>query len=186
MRYIILTLLLITSLFSQVPEYDRTFFGHGWTKDGCKTTRVEVLIEESSTGVVFDSTGCNVILGLWYDKYNDTIIYKANLLDVDHMVPLKDAWISGAWKWNKEKRVEYANYMEDKNHLIAVLYRANRSKGSKAPHLWMPKNKKIWTQYCNTWCDIKIKWNLTVSKEELLVLKQMLKEYREDFPKVRQ
>ena len=69
---------------------------------------------------------------------------------------------------------QYANFLDDPDHLIAVTSSANRSKGSKAPHEWMPKNKKYWKTYIKQWCAIKIKWRLTVSKEEIKFMQQVM------------
>jgi hypothetical protein len=166
-----------------MPEYDRKEFIHWIDEDrDCQNTRQEVLIEEA---IVIDTNVCTVKYGLWYCLYDDTLIYKASNMDIDHVVPLKNAWISGAWKWSKKKKKMFANYLLDGEHLIAVSSRSNRSKGSKSPDQWMPRNKNIHKQYLMAWCKIKVKWGLTASKDELIFLKNEL--YGEDvvFPLLR-
>lgn len=178
MKHIILTLILTSTLFSQMPEYNRSYFKHWVDLDkNCRDARQEVLIEESLTdGVVYTSRKeCKVAFGMWHGKFNDVVIYNAKDLDVDHLVPLKNAWISGAWRWTDEKREEYANYLEDPEHLIAVSSSANRSKGAKSPDQWLPKNKKYWVPYCRAWCNIKVKWGLTVTRDELETLESILR-----------
>ena len=54
------------------------------------------------------------------------------------MVPLNEAWQSGAWKWTAAKRQAYANDLGYKASLIAVSASSNRSKGDREPQAWMP------------------------------------------------
>lgn len=183
MKHILFVLFLISSIYSQ--EYNRKYFKHwvDFDKD-CQDARVEVLIHEHLPqfgNIVYSEDSCKVISGLWYDHFSGQYIDSTSKLDVDHVVPLKNAWISGAYKWSKEKKEMYANYMEDENHLMAVSYRENRSKGAKAPHEWMPSNKNFHVIYCKVWVSIKVKWDLTVSKEEFDFLKDVLKDEKENF-----
>lgn len=150
-----------------IPEYSRGEFS-GWIdadKD-CQDTRNEVLIEESLIPVVLDKKGCVVLSGMWHDPYTGKIFYDPKKLDIDHMVPLREAWYSGAYKWSKEQRVEYANYLNDKDHLIAVSKSANRSKGAKDPSAWMPPNLAYWQEYMFVWGKIKKEWELEIDLDE--------------------
>jgi len=61
-------------------------------------------------------------------------------LDIDHVVPLREGHVSGAHAWPKVKRVEYANYLPDPQHLIAVTFSENRKKGDRDPPDCMPPN----------------------------------------------
>ena len=183
--YIILFLLL-SSIYSL--DYDRKYFKH-WSDKNCQDTRVEVLIEENLNqfrNLRYSSDSCKILRGLWFDPYSGTYISDPSKLDVDHVVPLFNAWISGADKWSPEKRELYANYIDDKNHLIAVSYKENRSKGAKAPHEWMPTNTFFHIEYCKIWCEIKVKWCLTVTMEELEFLKKILKNEKNiTYPQIR-
>jgi len=185
MKYILLILLIILlwyNIYGQAPDYNRKYFTHWIDVDrDCQNTRQEVLIEESKvTGVIFaDSNNCRVTYGIWRCMYDDTLLFNANDLDVDHVVSLKSAWISGAYKWDKEKRKQYANYMKDPDHLIAVTKGSNRSKGAKSPDQWMPKNPEFKIPYCKMWCKIKVDWGLTATRNELAYLNYMLR-YEKD------
>jgi len=95
-------------------------------------------------------------------------------LDADHVVPLMEAHESGAWAWSKEKKKRYANYLKDKNHIIAVSLHANRSKKQRDPAEWMPTNRSFQKQYARIWIKIKNNWGLSADPEELRVLKQIL------------
>jgi len=144
--------------------YKRTAFKH-WIdadKNGCNT-RAEVLIEEA---VVKPKIGpkCKLTGGKWLSAYDGKTITNASQLDVDHMVPLAEAWRSGAWKWTAAQRQAFANDLENSEALIAVSAATNRSKGDKDPSLWMPA-KEVCT-YIQNWISIKTKYSLTVDSLE--------------------
>jgi hypothetical protein len=88
------------------------------------------------------------------------------MVDVEHVVALKSAWESGAWKWTDKKRELYANDMTYDWHLLPVTKGDNRSKGFKSPNQWMPPNKKFHIAYCIIWIHIKVSWGLTATQEE--------------------
>jgi hypothetical protein len=58
-------------------------------------------------------------------------------VDIDHVVPLADAWRSGANTWTTGRRQAFAN---DLTHpqLIAVTDNVNQSKGDQDPSTWQP------------------------------------------------
>ena len=71
-------------------------------KNGCDT-RAEVLIAEA---VIKPKVGKNCALtgGSWLSPYDNKFYTNASLLDIDHLVPLAEAWRSGAWKWTSAQR----------------------------------------------------------------------------------
>ena len=155
-----------------VPPYDRGQFGPWIDADGdCQDTRAEVLVAESITPAV---GGCTIASGTWDDPYTGTRITVAHDLDIDHMVPLSNAWTSGAWAWAPAQRVAYANFLEDPAHLIAVSASANRSKGDRSPDEWRPPNQSFWCTYAVDWIDVKTRWTLSVSAPERQALGSML------------
>ena len=159
-----------------IPLYDRGQWNH-WTDldQDCQNTRHEVLQIESLIPVTFkDDSQCQVEFGEWYDAYTGETIKEASKLDIDHMIPLKNAHISGGWKWDKVKKSEYANYIEYEGHLIAVSASANRQKGAKTPDEWKPSNQKYWCDYATDWVAIKNIWQLDFTKSESDAIKEML------------
>ena len=166
----------VSSLISGMPKYNRNDWNHWIDLDGdCQNERHEVLIDESLIEVTFkDNNKCQVLSGKWIDPYTGQEIYEATKLDIDHMIPLKNAHDSGGWQWNASKKKEFANDRTYQNHLIAVSASANRQKGAKGPEDWKPSNTSYWCTYAISWADIKDKWNLTVTEAELLALKEML------------
>ena len=156
--------------------YDRKLYGSWIDLDhDCQNTRHEVLIEESLVPVTFKTDlKCKVISGKWYDPYTDQVFTDPSKLDIDHVVPLKESFISGAKSWSREKKKEYANYLKDKGHLIAVSRSANRSKGAKDPALWLPTNEAYHVEYAKIWIQIKKDWDLSFDAAEIAALKRIL------------
>ena len=161
---------------SDIPDYDRRQWKHWADRDGdCQDTRQEVLIEESLVDVVFEAEKqCKVEAGRWYGAFTGTFVEDTGDLDVDHMVPLKNAHDSGGWKWDPSRKAEYANYLDDPGHLIAVTRGANRSKGSKGPDEWRPPEEAYWCEYATNWTEIKSRWGLQMTREESWAVLQML------------
>ena len=62
-----------------------------------------------------------------------TIVTGLEYLDVDHTVPLANAHDSGARQCPPERNGQYANYLGDPQHVIAVIDSTNRSKGAAGP-----------------------------------------------------
>ena len=144
--------------------YNRSAFKH-WIdadKNGCNT-RAEVLIQEA---IVKPKIGpkCKLTGGKWISAYDGKTITNASQLDVDHMVPLAEAWRSGAWKWSAAQRQAFANDLENSEALIAVTLSTNRSKGDKDPALWMPSIDQC--TYIQNWISIKSKYSLTADTKE--------------------
>lgn len=160
---------LITKL-RVVPEhnigYQRSYFTL-WTdsdRDGCNT-RKEVLLAEAATRPHV-SGACSVTTGKWFSAYDGRAFTSASNLDIDHMVPLEEAWASGAYKWSGTTRTAFANDLGYPRSLIAVSAQSNRSKGSKDPWLWMPARTSYKCQYVSDWVAIKYRWNLAIDLRE--------------------
>ena len=119
--------------------YARSMF-RLWTdadRDGCDT-RAEVLISESRSKVR-RASGCRVVSGRWVSYYDKRTWSKASALDIDHVVPLAEAWDSGARSWTADTRRRYANDLGDRRTLVAVTASVNRSKGDRDPAQWLPR-----------------------------------------------
>ena len=159
-----------------IPEYDRGDWRHWVDADGdCQDARQEVLIAESLVSVTFETDRkCRVATGQWYGAFTGVYTGDPGDLDIDHMVPLKNAHLSGAWAWNPAMKEEYANNLEEENHLIAVTAGANRSKGAKGPEEWGPPEQSYWCDYATDWTEVKARWELTMTERESEIVMDML------------
>jgi hypothetical protein len=169
-------LLRIAEVPPDLPSYDRDDWRH-WV-DGdkdCQNTRHEALIEESLVKVAFKTDRkCQVATGEWFDPYTGETVTDATRLDIDHMIPLKNAHDSGGWAWDKSRKAAFANEMSYADHLIAVTASANRKKGARGPEEWKPTNRGYWCDYAIDWVQIKIDWDLSATKAERGALQEML------------
>jgi hypothetical protein len=95
-------------------------------------------------------------------------VTSASQLDVDHLVPLAEAWRSGAWAWTAKQRQDYANDLGDKRALIAVTLSTNRSKSDRDISDWLPKLDSC--GYVKNWIAIKIRYSLTYDAKEATAL----------------
>ncbi|MGW9597492.1 HNH endonuclease family protein [Streptomyces chartreusis] len=153
--------------------YDRNKFRHWNTgndpADGCNT-RAEVLLHEAIDPPTV-SVGCRLTGGSWFSYYDATAVTSASSLDVDHMVPLAEAWDSGASDWTSQRREAYANDQGAEASLVAVTARSNRSKADQDPAQWMPPAAEVHCRYVAEWVGTKLRWGLTVDDVELAALK---------------
>jgi hypothetical protein len=154
--------------------YVRTRFKH-WvgTGNGCDA-RKSVIIAEAIVKPLVEK-GCVIKGGQWLSIYDLVKITDSGKLDVDHMVPLAEAWDSGASLWTPEKREMYANDQTDPRHLIAVTGSSNRSKSDQDPTDWLPTNKAYVCSYLVNWVSIKVRWSLSVDTKEKLAIATGLK-----------
>lgn len=144
--------------------YDRDKF-HLWIDadhDGCDT-RNEVLIAEAVTDPTVGSS-CTLTGGRWFSYYDRLYTTDPSSFDIDHMVPLAEAWDSGARTWTSGTRELYANDLGDRRALVAVTAHANRSKSDRDPAEWLPTYSKC--RYVRQWVAVKIRWHLTVDRAE--------------------
>ena len=153
---------------ADIPEYSRSQWKHWIDEDGdCQDARQEALISESLVEVTFESERkCRVATGRWYGAFASIYVEAPGDLDIDHLVPLKNAHDSGGWAWSSARKEQYANYLGGPDHLIAVTKGANRSKGAKGPEEWRPPDEGYWCQYATDWTEVKMEWGLTMTQRE--------------------
>ena len=152
-----------------VDKYNRAIHFGGWIDadgDG-QNTREEVLERQSLVKVKKDKNG-KIIYGVWYCRYTGRLYDNPKVLDIDHYVPLREAYYSGAYKWDRKKRKQYANYLNDKNHLIVVYGQSNKEKGAKDITEWLPLIGE--EEYIIDWYKIKQNWFLCFDMKEKILL----------------
>lgn len=154
--------------------YERSFFKH-WIdadRDGCDARR-EVLLAEAVIKPTINGK-CTLAGGSWYSAYDGKTITNSALLDIDHLVPLAEAWRSGAWAWTPEQRTEFANDITEPRTLIAVSATTNRAKGDSDPKEWLPAQGQC--AYIESWVTVKIRYALTFDAAEVAAVKPFFEE----------
>lgn len=166
------------------PTYRREAFGSAWADvdgNGCNQ-RDDVLLRDAVPGTteVAPQGRCDhdVLAGTWIDPYTGRELVLDDLKDprqaqavqIDHVVPLAEAWASGAAAWPDGRRREFAN---DLRSLLAVDGPTNAAKGSDDPAAWRPR-AAFQCDYAVRWIDTKHRWQLGVDASERRVLAELL------------
>jgi hypothetical protein len=143
--------------------YDRSLFPHWVTVQTPCDAREYVLRRDGHTVTVDGS--CRATSGRWSSEYDGVWSSNASDFDIDHMVPLYDAWRSGANGWTTAQRRDFANDVRAPQ-LWAVTASSNRSKGDRDPSAWMPPRTAIHCDYVKSWVNVKYRYNLSVTSAE--------------------
>ncbi|CAM5672333.1 HNH endonuclease family protein [Streptomyces atroolivaceus] len=141
--------------------------------DGCQT-RAEVLLQEATTKPE-QGERCTLTGGAWMSYYDGIEVTDPKKLDIDHVVPLAEAWDSGAYHWTPERRQAYANDLGSARSLVAVTAKSNRAKGDRDPAQWLPPAKSAYCSYGADWTAAKLRWKLTADRAEKTVLLDLAK-----------
>jgi hypothetical protein len=156
---------------SHHSTYDRDLFPHWITVSGSCNTREQVL-KRDGTNVVVNSS-CAATSGSWFSPFDGATWTNASDVDIDHMVPLAEAWSSGAWSWTTSRRQTYANDLGGPE-LWAVTDNVNQSKGDQDPATWQPPRSSFRCTYARAWVQVKWFYSLTVDSAEKSALTSML------------
>ncbi|WP_326603483.1 HNH endonuclease family protein [Streptomyces sp. NBC_01799] len=151
--------------------YSRDLFPHWITQSGACDTR-EVVLKRDGTNVTQNSS-CAAVSGSWYSQYDGATWTAASDLDIDHMVPLAEAWRSGASSWTTAQRQSFANDLT-RPQLIAVTDNVNQSKGDQDPAEWLPSRTAYRCTYARAWVHVKHYYNLKVDSAEKSALQSVL------------
>lgn len=165
----------VAAVPDEVPDYRRDEFGSGWDYDrasGCNVREL-VLIEESHEPPVMGER-CKPLSGRWVSLYDEVRTDDPADLEIDHLVPLAEAWRTGAASWSDARREAFANDLDDPGTLIAVTTRSNRSKSDSPPDEWLPPSHPSRCGYVASWIRVKARWGLAVSPAEKSTLVQVL------------
>lgn len=172
------------ALPAPTTPYNRKKHYGGWVRDArdktCYNTRAKILIRTSEVPVSFTSNGCTVASGQWHDPYSNRQYTSASDLQIDHVVPLKNSYISGAWQWDASKRCLYGNYAENGYHLLAVNGPDNMRKGDRTPEGFMPPNEAYACEYLAIWLKIKLIWNLALTSSEAGAISNLVAQHQCD------
>lgn len=152
-------------------KYNRLEHFGTWVNDprtpDCLDTRAVVLVRDSEQDVSMSSGNpCRVYSGRWTDPYSSQVYKMARDMQIDHVVALKNAYVSGAYQWDYKHRCLYGNFLGYKNHLLAASGAENSAKGDLGPESWMPSEPEYACQHLQNWLVVKLTWRLNMSVEE--------------------
>ncbi|WP_320775015.1 HNH endonuclease family protein [Streptomyces sp. CRN 30] len=151
--------------------YDRDLFPHWITQSGTCNTR-ETVLKRDGSNVVTDSA-CASTSGSWYSPYDGATWTAASDVDIDHLVPLAEAWDSGASGWTTSRRQSFANDLT-RPQLLAVTDNVNQSKSDQDPAEWMPSRTAYRCTYVRAWVQVKYYYGLSVDSAEKSALTSYL------------
>lgn len=151
--------------------YSRDKFPHWITQSGACNTR-EVVLKRDGQNVVTDSN-CAAVQGSWFSPYDGATWHAASDVDIDHVVPLSEAWKSGANTWTTSRRQGFANDLT-RAQLIAVTDNVNQAKGDQDPAEWLPPTASYHCTYARMWVWVKHYYGLSVDSAEKTALSGIL------------
>lgn len=152
-------------------KYVRSEWMSRWprVKGTCRDLRHDMLMKDSKSAVTFKTTKqCRVVAGVWHDPYSDMVLYKPKAVDIDHIISLKYANNIVGKSWSKKKKKAFAT---DPINLWVVSAKHNRSKGSKGPSKWLPKNSLC--EYHDAWISIADKYQLEIPAKDMKKLNEV-------------
>jgi hypothetical protein len=151
--------------------YSRDKFPH-WISQGNGCDTRDVVLQRQGTAV---QTGakCKITSGQWGSPYDGRSYSDPQALQIDHLVPLANAWRSGASQWTTAQRQDFANDLT-RPQLMAVTGSVNESKGDQDPSQWKPPSRDFWCTYAEDWVTVKTFYKLTVTVAEKGALTDML------------
>lgn len=165
--------------------YDRLPLGPAWTDDvtvkdghnGCDTRNDILRRDLAGAGFKPGRKTCIVLSGTLNDPYTDEIVLyqrgpsTSRKIQIDHVVPLLDAWQKGAQDWDYMTRRNFAN---DPVNLQATTAAVNDRKGSSDAASWLPPNKTYRCTYVTRIIDVKARYGLWITQPERDALARVL------------
>jgi hypothetical protein len=162
---------LAVGTWASMSGYSRAKFPHWSSQGGGCDTRDAVLKRDGQS--VLTGGSCKITGGTWFSAYDGKTVSDPQDLDIDHMVPLANAWRTGAKDWTDAQREQFANDLTNPQ-LLAVTLTTNRSKGDQDPSFWQPPRHEYWCVYAQRWVAVKSYWKLNVTAKEKATLQDML------------
>jgi hypothetical protein len=151
--------------------YSREKFEHWAIEDRWSETQQVVLRRDAKAAGL--DTRARTDSQHWHSPYDDRILTTASDVHVDHVVPLANAWRSGADEWSPARRHDFANDLST-TQLLAVSTLANGAKGDQSPDQWVPPNTAYHCVYSRAWTHVKFTYGLSVTAKEKAALSSML------------
>jgi hypothetical protein len=165
--------------------YERDAFGPAWSDDvdvslghnGCDTRNDVLRRDLVAVRLKAGTRGCVVVSGRLADPYTGRRITfvrgrsTSSAVQVDHVVALGDAWVTGAQQLTADERRTLAN---DPLNLLAVDGPANSAKRDADAASWLPPNKAYRCSYVARQVAVKSRYHLWVTAAEKAQIARVL------------
>lgn len=165
--------------------YERELFGQAWSDNvavefghnGCDTRNDILRRDLREVELREGSRDCVVLSGILEDPYSGTEISfqrgqsTSSAVQIDHIVPLADAWQKGAQQWDEATRRNFAN---DPDNLLAVDGPLNQQKGAGDAATWLPPNRAFRCEYARSIITVKDRYGVWVTEAEQEALGRQL------------
>jgi hypothetical protein len=166
---------LLNNLPGSADGYSADAFGYPSNQPGVSCTTREVVLRRDGTDLS-PTSGCPVTGGRWTSPYDGVVITTStrpgNAVQIDHVVPRRNAWISGANNWSSERLLMFGNDLEH-SQLVAVSQSSNGSKQDNPPDVWLPTTTYLCV-YARAWIHTKHIYHLAVTLPEYNMLNNIL------------
>ena len=160
--------------------YSRSAFGPTWSdvdRNGCDTRNDILKRDLTELSFKENTRNCVVVSGVLNDPYSGERITfirgntTSTLVQIDHVIALGNAWVTGAFQISVKQRTSLAN---DPLNLLAVKGSLNSQKQDGDAATWLPPNKSYRCEYVARQISVKKKYGLWVTQPEKDAMKRIL------------
>ena len=160
--------------------YSRSAFGPTWSdvdRNGCDTRNDILKRDLAELSFKENTRNCVVVSGVLNDPYSGERITfirgntTSTLVQIDHVIALGNAWVTGAFQISVKQRTSLAN---DPLNLLAVKGSLNSQKQDGDAATWLPPNKSYRCEYVARQISVKKKYGLWVTQPEKDAMKRIL------------
>lgn len=118
--------------------------------------------------------GCRMPTGPWWSPYDGCRSENADDFQIDHLVALREVWVSGGHAWSSAQWSRYANDYQTPGLLQVVSGTSNSDKGHSDPAVWLPPYTPSICRYVIDWVNVKSAYGLSVDAAEAAAIRSVL------------
>lgn len=146
----------------------------------CRNVRAEVLVADAFGA---PAKNCSRTGLTWTDPFTGATVRASSKMTVERMVPLEEAWDSGASRWDARTRAAFANDLGYDGSLVAVSTKGAAKRKSREPAQWTPRSN-LRCDYVTRWITVKARWGLSVDAREYDALRAAMGPYDCDIRRI--
>ncbi|MFN8079099.1 MAG: HNH endonuclease family protein [Kineosporiaceae bacterium] len=152
--------------------YSRSAYGAGWLDpdgNGCDTRNDVLRRDLTQVQLRPGSVNCIVERGTLHDPYTGAVVafergrQTSGLVNIDHVVPLGNAWRTGARHWTAVRRTAFYN---DPLELLAVQDSTNAAKDGSDAATWLPPRPELRCAFVARVIAVKARYGLWMTQAE--------------------